>query len=97
MITHIVFFKLLNRDDKLIDAAVDKLLSMEGKIPQIRHLEAGADIVRSERSYDLALLTKFDNMDDLVAYQSHPYHMNEVVPFVKKITSSILSVDFEIE
>lgn len=95
MITHIVFFRLSDRTDRAIAETLEKLLSMDGKIPQIRQLEAGADIVRSERSYDLALITRFDSMDDLQAYQVHPYHAEQIVPFVRSICSSIVAVDYE--
>lgn len=95
MITHIVFFKLSDRSDRTVAEARERLLSMEGKIPQIRHLEAGADIVRSERSFDLALLTRFDSLEDLHAYQIHPYHAEEIVPYVRSISSSIIAVDYE--
>jgi len=95
MITHVVFFKLSNRDEAVLAEALNKLVSMKGKIPQIRHLEAGVDIARSERSHDLALLIRFDNIEDLKAYQDHPYHAGEVVPFLKNVTSSIVTVDYE--
>ncbi|TLM97569.1 Dabb family protein, partial [bacterium] len=73
----------------------DKLLSMEGRISQIRHLEVGADIVRSERSFDLALLTRFDSLEDLQTYQIHPYHAEVIVPYVRSISSAIAAVDYE--
>ena len=97
MITHIVFFKLTDQTPENIAKAKDKLLSMAGKIPQLRHLEVGVDMVRSERSYDLALVTKFESLDDLQAYQVHPYHAGEVVPYVKSAALSILAVDYESE
>ena len=50
MITHIVFFKLSDPTQEKIAKTRDMLLSMEGKIPQLRHLEAGVDFIRSERS-----------------------------------------------
>ena len=53
------------------------------------------DIIRSERSYDLALLTKFDSLDDLQAYQVHPYHADDVGPYVKAASESIAAVDYE--
>ncbi len=94
MVTHIVFFKLQEPDtDKIVEVR-DRLLSMEGKIGQLRHLEAGIDITRSERSYDVALVTKFDSLDDLQAYQVHPYHAGEVIPFMKANCSSIVAVDY---
>jgi len=97
MITHIVFFKLSNPSPETINEAREKLLSMNGQIPQIRHLEAGADIIRSERSYDLALLTRFDSLVELQEYQTHPYHAGEIIPYVRKISASIVAVDYETE
>lgn len=95
MITHIVFFKLAEQTPEQMAAVRDKLLSMRGKIDQLRHLEAGIDLVRSERSYDVALVTTFDSMADLQAYQGHPYHAGEVIPFMKANCSSIVAVDYE--
>jgi hypothetical protein len=97
MITHIVFFKLFDQSPENVAEAKEKLLSMAGKIPQLRNLEVGVDIVRSERSYDLALVTKFDSLEDLQAYQVHPYHAGEVVPYLRSAASSILAVDYESE
>jgi len=94
MITHIVLFKLQNPAEESIAIVRDKLLSMQGKIPVLRHLEAGADVIRSERSYDVALLTRFDTLEDLQAYQVHPYHAGEVVPLMKSLCSSIVAVDY---
>lgn len=95
MLTHIVLFKLSDPSDRSIAEARKKLLSMNGIIPQLRHLEAGADIVRSERSYDLALLTRFDSLEDLQSYQVHPYHAEEIIPYVRSISSAIVAVDYE--
>ena len=94
MITHIVFFKLTEPTTEAITAVRDKLLGMQGKIEQLRHLEAGVDVIRSERSYDVALIAKFDSMEDLQAYQVHPYHAGEVVPLMKSVCSSIIAVDY---
>ena len=94
MITHIVLFKLQNPAEESIAIVRDKLLSMQGKISVLRHLEAGADVIRSERSYDVALLTRFDTLEDLQAYQVHPYHAGEVVPLMKSLCSSIVAVDY---
>ncbi len=61
MITHIVFFKLKDRSLRSVGKARDVLLGMKGRIPQLRHLEVGVDVLHSERSYDIALVTKFDS------------------------------------
>jgi hypothetical protein len=94
MVTHIVFFKLQDPTSEKIAAVKEKLLSMDGKISELRHLEAGIDLTRSERSFDVALVTKFDSLDDLQAYQVHPYHAGEVIPFMKANCSSIVAVDY---
>jgi hypothetical protein len=95
MITHIVLFKLSDPSPANLTVTRDKLLSMKGQIGQLRHLEAGIDVIRSERSYDIALVTKFESLEDLQAYQVHPYHAGEVVPHMKQVCSSIVAVDFE--
>ncbi len=95
MITHIVFFKLKDPSPANIDAAKAKLLSMNGKVDLLRHLEVGADVIRSERSYDLALLTRFDSLADLQAYQVHPYHAGEILPYMRSACTSVVAVDYE--
>lgn len=95
MITHIVLFKLANPSAENIAATRSKLLGMDGKIDLLRHIEVGVDLIRSERSYDIALTTRFDSMEDLQAYQIHPYHAGEVIPHMKSVCSSIVAVDYE--
>jgi hypothetical protein len=95
MITHIVLFKLAEPTAENLTATKNKLLSMDGKIDLLRHLEVGVDVIRSERSYDIALTTRFDSLDDLQAYQIHPYHAGEVVPHMKSVCSAIVAVDYE--
>lgn len=97
MITHIVLFKLEDPSIENLTATRDKLLSMEREIPLLRHLEAGIDVIKSERSYDIALVTKFDSLVDLQAYQVHPYHAGVVIPHMKSVCSSIVAVDYENE
>ena len=74
MITHIVLFKLKDRSEQSIARTVQVLKDMEGKIEELKFLEVGVDIIHSERSYDIALVTKFESMDGLNAYQVHPVH-----------------------
>jgi hypothetical protein len=96
MIAHIVLFKLKEPTAENSTAVRDMLLSMNGKVPQLRHLEVGIDIIRSERSYDVALYTKFDSRADLEAYQVYPYHAGTVVPFMKANCAAIVAADYEL-
>lgn len=95
MITHVVCFKLKDRSAESVQKAKELLLSMQGKIPQLLHLEVGADVLRSERSYDLALISKFAAMADLDAYQVHPYHKDVVIPYIRSVGDVSISVDYE--
>ncbi|MDP3105948.1 MAG: Dabb family protein [Candidatus Methanoperedens sp.] len=51
-------------------------------------------MLHSERSYDLALVTKFDSMEDMKAYQAHPVHV-EVLKYMTSVRESSVTVDYE--
>jgi hypothetical protein len=95
MVTHIVLFKLKDKSADSIRQAKDKLLSMNGKVDLLRHLEVGLDVIHSARSYDIALFTKFDSLDDLQAYQVHPYHGGDVAPFMREASEAVAVVDYQ--
>jgi len=95
MITHIVLFTLKERTPELVEQAKARLLSMEGKVEMLRHLEVGLDLIHSARSADVALVTRFDSLEDLQAYQVHPYHANEVAAYMRSICSGITAADYE--
>ncbi len=94
MITHIVLFKLKDRSRGNVEKAMDVLLGMKGKIPQLRHLEVGLDVLHSQRSFDIALVTKFDSLEDLDAYQKHPVHV-EVAKCMTSVRKYSVAVDYE--
>jgi hypothetical protein len=94
LITHIVCFKLKERDTDNVQKTRDVLMSMQGKIQQLLHLEVGADVLHSERSFDLVLIAKFHSMKDLDAYQIHPVHQ-EIVQYIKNVGDTSVAVDFE--
>ncbi|MBU3967695.1 MAG: Dabb family protein [Euryarchaeota archaeon] len=92
MISHVVLFKLIDRNNA--QKARDVLLGMKCKIPQLRNIEVGIDILHSERSYDLALVTKFYSMEDMKTYQAHPVHV-EVLKYMTSVRESSVTVDYE--
>ena len=94
MITHIALFKLVHANAETLAEAKKVLMGLAGKIPQFRYFEVGANIFDSYRSYDLALLAKFDSMEDLQAYQRHPAYV-EVVKFLQGVRQSVVTVDYE--
>ncbi|AEG60898.1 Dabb family protein [Desulforamulus ruminis] len=94
MVTHIVFFKFKDREN--IAKAREMLLNLKGKIPQLLHLEVGVDVLHTERSYDLALVSKFNSLEDLQAYQIHPLHV-EVAEYLATVREAVAAVDYEVE
>jgi hypothetical protein len=94
MLTHIVFLKLTDRTPENIEKLRQVLLSMSGKIPQIKHMEVGVNVVPSERAYDVALFQRFDSLHDLQEYQAHPNHQ-DVLKYILSVTASRVSVDYE--
>jgi len=94
MIKHIVLFKFKEASPAVIDTAVSKLRNLEGKVESLRSIEVGIDLIRSERSYDVALIATFDDMDGLQAYQVHPEHV-KVIDYIATVKESTIAVDYE--
>ncbi|MDP5275727.1 Dabb family protein [Chengkuizengella axinellae] len=95
MIKHIVFFRLKDGSPENIAKTKDVLMSMEGKIPEVHHLEVGMDVIRSERSYDLSLIVEVDSLEDLDKYQVHPVH-KEIIEYIAQVKESVVAVDYEV-
>ena len=75
MIRHIVMFKIKEEYKSEIPQLVENFYGMKGRIEGMVNLEAGADFLGSERSYDLALITEFTDRAAFDAYQTHPVHL----------------------
>lgn len=93
MLTHIVFFKLKDNSPESVERTAQVLRDMEGKIEQLQYIEVGIDVLHTDRSYDIALITKFDSMEALDAYQVHPVHQ-AVIEHMKQVREASASVDF---
>jgi len=91
MLTHIVLFRFENMEEA--EEAGRRLRAMEGRIPALLGVEAGVDITRSQRSYELALITRHEDEAGLEAYQVHPVHQ-DVVAYIKSAASGSVAVDF---
>jgi len=95
MLRHIVFMKFKAGVDELQIVDMGKSLgSLPGKIDEIKGFEYGPDILKSERSYDFALVSSFTDLDSLKRYQVHPDHI-PVLQKVRSLCENIIVVDFE--
>ncbi|MEO8393187.1 MAG: Dabb family protein [Chloroflexota bacterium] len=94
MLTHVVLFKLKDRSPENIAATRDRIALIADQIPQLRSLSLGFDVIKSDRSYDIALVETFDSVDDMKAYQVHPVHLELLKDVVPRFETTA-SVDYE--
>jgi hypothetical protein len=94
MLKHVVFFKFKPEVKAPDIVELEKgLAALPGAISEIREFHFGRDVIRSERSYDFALISSFVDLAAMERYQKHHDHL-QVVEVVKRLSSSILAVDF---
>ena len=91
MFIHIVFFKFKNIKD--CPAAKHRIESMIGKVQSLQSLEVGIDVVRSGRSWDMVLDTRFKDQAGYEAYAKHPIHL-EVLKWLKQAVLESATVDY---
>ena len=96
MFRHIVLYTLREDQKKQAEEMCRRFLTMKEYIPQIREIEAGVDREHTARSCDVALSILFQTREDYLDYRQHPYHREEVAPFVHSIVQTAVSCDFEV-
>ena len=94
MITHIVLFKLADTSPESLETTAEVLRSMGGNIPELQSVEVGIDALKTERSFDLALVTRHADWDAYQAYQAHPVHQGVLV-HMRAVVERSVAVDFE--
>jgi hypothetical protein len=95
MLKHVVFLKFKEGvTEAEISGLEEGLSALPAKISEIKGYQFGRDVVHSERSYDFALVSDFDNLEALKRYQVHPDHL-PVIDMVRSTSAGILAVDFE--
>jgi hypothetical protein len=96
VIRHVVLFKL--RPDVPADAKealLENARSMAKEIDVLRAFSVGEDVVRGERSFDIALVADFDSSEDAKVYAVHPAHV-PVAEMGRSLCAQVATVDFEI-
>ncbi len=76
------------------EAAAGQLRSMEGKIPSLRSIEVGVNVVESDRAHDVAIVTTFDDLAGLQEYAKHPEHQ-PVTQWMHGHAASAAAIDYE--
>ena len=98
MINHVVLFKLkdFSKEEKenVIAELKSLLEGLKDKIDEAKHIEVGINYELEAKSYDIALISHFDSLEDLDKYRVHPEHL-KVVKRIGETTISRAAVDFE--
>lgn len=95
MIRHIVLFRIKPEFKADIPELVRNFYTMKGHVEGLIDLEAGADILGSERSYDIALICTFADRAAFDAYQTHPLHM-PIRKRMHEVRESSVACDFNV-
>lgn len=79
MVKHIVLFKLkeelpLDEKKNIMNQFKSAIEALPAQISFIREIEVGLNMNSSE-TWDIALYSVFDNLDDVKAYAVHPAHV----------------------
>ena len=94
MLTHVVLFKFKPETTAEQIAGLEAgLKGLPAVIAEIREFRFGRDVIHSERSYDLALVSAFDDLAAMQRYQVHPAHQ-AVIAQVKACCAGVVAVDF---
>ncbi len=94
MLVHIVMFQFKEENKEANMAAVKVMLeALPSKIPSLKKMEVGIDISKVERSFDMVLVSHFDDQEGLDSYAPHLAHQ-EVVSVIKEVTNLSKVVDY---
>ncbi len=87
MINHIVLFKLkgypAHEKPAIINEMKSLLEGLEGKIDELKYIEVGVNYELETKSYDLALISHFNSIDELDKYRVHPEHQKVITRFAQ--------------
>jgi hypothetical protein len=97
MINHVVLFKMkIYADAEAKRTALEtfrsKLMALKDHIAELKHIEVGLHHQLDTETFDLSLITHFDNLEALEAYRIHPEHV-KIIDFVKENTVQRAVVD----
>lgn len=97
MINHVVLFKMNDFPSakKAAILAELKLLleGLEDKISELKYIEVGLNHETDAKSFDLALISHFESLEDLEKYKIHPEHV-KVAERINAVMTARATVDY---
>lgn len=101
MIEHVVMWKFAEsaegktREENM-QIVRDRLLALPAVIKEIKLMQVGRDVSRTDMSYDMMLRTRFESLDALHTYKVHPAHV-AVAEYVAKVKTARVVLDAELD
>lgn len=93
---HVIMFKLKpSVSAAQRDQWLEKGRQLPNQIKVIRAFSIGTDVLHQPRSYDVAIIADFDNIDDYHTYEAHPAH-KDFHQGSNNLSQQIISVDFQV-
>jgi hypothetical protein len=97
MIVHVVLFRLFPRTPKeKIDAMTSALNDLKIIIPELMEIHAGVNFSMRRQGYDVMLVSRFKNENDLRVYSDHPAHKKVIAEYIEPIRESVIVGDMEL-
>jgi hypothetical protein len=76
MLNHVILVELKEGvTDAQADAALEGYAALQAVIPEIRACTVGRDAGLNPNAADMALITKFNSVEDFASYREHPAHV----------------------
>lgn len=99
MINHVVMFKLKeysseSEKEVAIGLIREALLGLSGKIAELKYIEVGQNYELASKSFDICLITHFEDVEQLDRYRVHPEHV-KVTELIKQHVVERAAVDFK--
>lgn len=80
--------------NEIMDRVKKDLEGLKNSIPEIKTMEIGRNSNELPTSFDVALYSEFESMEDLEIYKEHPEHV-KVAQFIRQVTADAVVVDYE--
>ena len=94
MFTHIVLFKVKEPTQENLEFLKKTFLSMNGNIKELKELEVGVDVIGSDRSYNIGIITRFDSKEDYLSYDVSEFHVEKVKKVIGPYMECSKTLDF---
>ena len=69
--------------------------ALKDKIPQLKKVEVGVDILHNPTDFDVVSSSEYESMEDVKKVVAHPAH-DELIAFLKKVTEASHAVTYEV-